>query len=63
MFKHLKSSFEDTKKSLQKELTSSFIEQDEATGPTNLSFKSAERVYNFMLDVIQTLVSDRGLLA
>ncbi len=29
----------------------------------NLSFKSAEKVYDYMMDVIQSLVTDRGKLA
>lgn len=36
---------------------------DAYSNADNISFKSAEKVYEFIIDVIQILVPDRGKLA
>ncbi len=36
---------------------------DEFSNNDQISFKSAEKVYEFIVDLIQTLVADRGKLA
>ncbi|CDW91492.1 UNKNOWN [Stylonychia lemnae] len=64
LFKHLKSTFEETRNTLQRELTDGSLEEDdESNGPQSLNFKSAEKVHQFLMDVIQHLVQNRGQLA
>eukprot|EP00347_Sterkiella_histriomuscorum_P024124 403332226 len=71
LFKHLKTTFDDTKTTLRRELTTQDLENpssqeddDESDhSQQNLNFKSAERVHEFLMEVIQNLVQNRGQLA
>lgn len=65
-FSKLKKTFEDSAKKVARD-NGAVKQKDESLDDEiqteNLSFKSAEKVYEFMLDVIQSLVQDRGKLA